>query len=103
MDKKDALVTEYSSPQHGGSYVGLCYMANSGLDVGLGRLQSLLSECLLKGLLDIGCTDTVAGDEWLAHWYGSTGQQLVQEPGSMRFTFGDGDTKLADRVVFIHC
>ena len=68
MDKKDTLVTEDLSPQHGGSYVGLCYMANSGFDVGLGRLQSLLSECLLKGLLDIGCTDTVAGDEWLAHW-----------------------------------
>ena len=102
MDKKDTLVTEDSSPQHGGSNVGLCYMANSGLDVGLGRLQSLLSECLLKGLLDIGCTNTVAGDEWLAHWYESTGQQLVQEPGSIHFTFGGGDTKLADRVVFIH-
>ena len=102
VDKKDTLVTEDSSPQHRSSYVGPCYMANSGLDVGLGRLQSLLSECLLKGLLDIWCTDTVAGDEWLAHWYGSTGQQLVQEPGSMHFTFGGGDTKLADRVVFIH-
>ena len=102
VDKKDTLVTEDSSPQHGGSYVGLCYMANSSLDVGLARLQSLRSACLLKGLLDIGCTDTVAGDEWLAHWYESTGQQLVQEPGSMHFTFGGGDTKLADRVVFIH-
>ena len=94
VDKKDALVTEGSSPQHGGSYVGLCYMANSGFDVGLGRLQSLLSACLLKEVLEIGCTDTVADDEWLAHWYGSTGQQLVQEPGSMHFTFGGGDTKL---------
>ena len=78
VDKKDTLVTEHSSPQHGGSYVGLCYMANSGLDVGLGRLQSLLTECLLKGLSDIGCTDTVAGNKWLAQWYESTGQQLVK-------------------------
>ena len=77
-------------------------MANSGLDVGLGRLQSLLTECLLKGLLDFGCTDTAAGDEWLAQWYDSRGQQLVQELGSMYFSFGGGDTKLADRVAFIH-
>ena len=103
-DEKDPLVTENSSPPHGGSYVVLCYMANSGLDVGLGRLQSLLTECLLMGLLDIGCTYPVAGAEWLApaHWYESTGQQLVQEPGSMHFFFGGGDTERADRVVFIH-
>ena len=101
-DKKDTLVTEDSSSKHGGSYVGLCYMANSGLDAGFRRQQSLLTECLLRGLLDIGCTDAVAGNEWLAHWYESTGQQLVQQPGSMYFTFGGGDTKLADRVLFIH-
>ena len=29
-EKKDPLVTEESSPQHGGSYAGLCYMANRG-------------------------------------------------------------------------
>ena len=56
----------------------------------------------MKGLLDIGCTDTIAGDEWLAHWYESTGQQLAQKPGSMHFKFGGGDTKLADRVIFNH-
>ena len=49
-DKRDPLVTEDSSPQRGGSYVGFCYMANGGLDVGLGRLQSLLNKCLLKGV-----------------------------------------------------
>ena len=37
-----------------------------------------------------------------AHWYEFTGQQLAQESGSMHFTLGAGDTKLADRVVFIH-
>ena len=101
-DKKDPLVTKDSSPQHGGSFVGLFCMPNYGLDVGLGWLQRLLTDCLLKGHLDIGCTDTMAGAEWLAHCYESTAQQLVQEPGSMHFTFGGGDTKLADLVVFIY-
>ena len=66
-EKKDRPVGEDSSPQHGASYDGLCYMAHSRLDVGFGHLLSLLTECLLKGILDIRCTDTVGGDEWLVH------------------------------------
>ena len=66
-EKKDQLVTEDSSQQYGGSYVGLCYMANSGFDVGLDCLQGLLTECLLKGLLGIGCTNTEAGSDPRGH------------------------------------
>ena len=47
-ENKDPPVPDDLSPQHGGSYVGVCYMANSGLDVGIGRLQSLRTECRLK-------------------------------------------------------
>ena len=42
-EKKDQLFTEDSSLQYGASNVGLCYMANSGWPVGLGRLQTLLT------------------------------------------------------------
>ena len=101
-EEKDQLVTEDSCPQHRVSYVGLCYMVNFGLDVGLGRRQSLLTDCLLRALLGIACTYNVAGNEWLAQWYESIGQQLVQEPRSMHLMLSGSATKLADGVVFFH-
>ena len=40
---KDLQATEDTSPTHGGSYVGLCYMASSESGMGLSRPKGLLS------------------------------------------------------------
>ena len=75
---------------------GVCLMAQS--DQLSSPLHKLCSESLGRGIIDLGCTDTMCGEFWLDHYL----RQLRHDGADIRrcdtnawFVFGDGGTRSA--------
>ena len=75
---------------------GVCLMAQSGQLSS--PLHKLCSECLGRGIIDLGCTDTMCGEFWLRHYLPKLGTDRADIRGcdsNAWFVFGDGGTKSA--------
>ena len=74
----------------------VCLMARSGQLSS--PLHKLCSESLGRGIIDLGCTDTVCGEFWLRHYLrklGPDGADIRRCDSNAWFVFGDGGTKSA--------
>ena len=61
-------------------------------------LHKLCSESSGRGIIDLGCTDTMCGEFWLDHYLrklGPDGSDVRRSDTNAWFVFGDGGTKSA--------
>ena len=75
---------------------GVCLMAQSGPLSS--PLHKLCSECLGRGIIDLGCTDTMCGGIWLDPYLrklGPDGTDICRCDTNASFVFGDAGTKSA--------
>ena len=75
---------------------GVCLMAQSGPLSS--PLHKLCSESLGRGIIDLGCTDTMCGEFWLHHYLrklGPDGSDVRRSDTNAWFVFRDGGTKSA--------
>ena len=71
------------------------------------KLEALLKESQGYALLDSGCSNTVAGEEWMDNYISSLSiqdrQNIKIEPSNESFTFGDGNSYRSLRKVTFPC
>ena len=70
---------------------GVCLMVQSGSLSS--PLHKLCSESLGRGIIDLGCTDTMCGEFWLDHYLrklGPDGSDVRRSDTNAWFVFGDG-------------
>ena len=71
------------------------------------KLKALLKDSQGYALLDSGCSNTVAGEEWMSQYMKNLSVteklKIKVEPSNESFTFGDGNTHEALRRITFPC
>ena len=104
---KDKYIKEPKDNKHSNQEVNLSFLSFVGCASNDDKLKTLLNDSQGYALLDSGCSNTVAGEEWVSKYIAnlSVGDRLKVEveASNESFTFGDGKTISALRRITFPC